>query len=1140
MKNILLKNFIQIDKQAEDQTAFQHLQSSKRGRVAFKIVRQTSMWRRLHVMTWICLLFACVAASWFAGQYYLVPQTKSFSPDWQGARWIQADGDAAPVAYFRSTLHLNALPDSAFVTIAASQVFRLYVNGTFIGSNQLDFVRGNFPKAFMYDVTSSLHSGVNTIAVRVANIDERNPSLIASFGMAHGHSLLFEGTASKDSNWQATTQTTQVYLRNALNKNAWTTPTFDASSWLSARATTPTITSSTSPMLNVNPAVYEQPISTQWMSAAATHDAYFVQQLPLSFGVTDVWLRLIATGTANVYINGKLFIAWNSQPTLPSENLENYLSSDPAPVKYRSGLALGIYDVSPYLHPGINTIAIHVLSPGVSAAQVGLDSLSSAMSFDMLVHDWQNHDTWFTSASAWHGSPRPVNGWAQGSATALAWPSPVIVGRPGANHSFYLQDSSNIRSVQVIPATLLAEVILGSTITVLGVWLLMALWVLRRVYPSRRDALETAGLAFLPAIAFEILLIVLAREPQIPRPFPYTLFWGVVLVGIVALSNLVLWRNARNVQRESALGFSKESSRLMAAILPVRSGLIKGYQRYRLSTSSLTVDRQWAELHWRTQILGWIRTHWILILLLLIAVPLIGYNLGYEPYWQDELASYYPAVGILSHGLPIFPSGFIYTKAELYSYCLALWMAIFGANDGLPRMLSAIEYLASIPLLYFIGSYFFERRIALLATAMLVFSPISLIWGAQMRMYEQEQLMTILVLYLFYRAFHDQHNTKWIYLAVASLLIDYFSHEEIFIIFPALLMYGLVATREAKRPLPRVFYQKHWWFACLLGAGVILLQLLSVHFTHVATLGTDQSQEPLVQFTTNNITYYVDLMFFPNVLGAGTEPWIVLNSLLAAGGCVWARHSTNRRVKYCAVFLVISFITLTFAFTLSSDRYIYPLLPVFYLLGAYAFAVVLRTLRVFATTRLVLTHPRYDMTIATKSTSAYTLRVVLFFTRGTATLLCIALLIAPILPISSYNRFISQMAGFSYHRHYPDYDAAGQYMHAHWRQGDIVISVAPAISVLYYVGHVDYFFSVNRALYLFERDGQITDTPTGSTPLLSQADFQSVLSAHARIWIISDNGEYQAAINKVFTFPSDFHMVFEGYGSAVYFRGGSG
>jgi hypothetical protein len=149
-------------------------------------------------------------------------------------------------------------------------------------------------------------------------------------------------------------------------------------------------------------------------------------------------------------------------------------------------------------------------------------------------------------------------------------------------------------------------------------------------------------------------------------------------------------------------------------------------------------------------------------------------------------------------------------------------------------------------------------------------------------------------------------------------------------------------------------------------------------------------------------------------------------------------------------------------------------------------------------------------------------------------------LILPVLPLSNYNLFISRQLGILYHRHYPDYDDAGNYLRQHMRPGDVVVAVSPAISIVYYVGRVDYFFSINRALYLFEENGRITDTPTGTTPLLNQSDFQAVLNTHTRIWIISDNSIYQSGTLKWgrFTFPSDFRIVYEGYGSAVYLRGG--
>ena len=260
-----------------------------------------------------------------------------------------------------------------------------------------------------------------------------------------------------------------------------------------------------------------------------------------------------------------------------------------------------------------------------------------------------------------------------------------------------------------------------------------------------------------------------------------------------------------------------------------------------------------------------------------------------------------------------------------------------------------------------------------------------------------------------------------------------------------------------------------------------------------------------------------------------------MNSLLATVGCIWALRRTDTRAKYCAFFLLVSFLTLALLFSLTSDRYIYPVLPIYYLMGAYALLTGLRALWAFTRSRIIPRQHGQPTSVASRS---YLSRPMKIMAASIAGLVCASVLVVPMLPISGYNLFISQLAGLPYHRHFPDYDAAGQYVQRHWRKGDIIIMASPAISALYYVGHIDYLFSIDRALYLFERDGRIVDTPTGAIEvLLNQQDFQAVLDRYTRIWIISDNGEYQSEVAKRFDFPPDFHIVYEGYGSAVYFRG---
>src|SRR5260370_20050087 len=355
----------------------------------------------LHYMMWVCLLTACLGASWFSYQYFLVPQPRDSAPDWHGAPWIQGADGNAPVDYFRYVTDLNVVPDAAFVTVAASQVFRLYVNGSYIGSNQTDFSQGDFPRAYIYDVSSALLLGSNVIALRVVNSDEQTPSVEATFGVDVGKTVYYHVTGD---GWQATSRTTIVYPRYVVGLNAstaWRLKTFNASSWLPVQKVKyPSI----SPMLRVNPLLYEQPISTRWMSAGIGLDAYFVRQISLPVSITGTWLRVAAIGSINIFINGNLFIVGNYQPATPPQNVIKYRSGNRTTAQYQSNLVLDVYDISPYLHPGLNTIAAHISAPGVNEAQDGLANVNAALTLDMLISDYQNHDMWLTSDAGWHVS----------------------------------------------------------------------------------------------------------------------------------------------------------------------------------------------------------------------------------------------------------------------------------------------------------------------------------------------------------------------------------------------------------------------------------------------------------------------------------------------------------------------------------------------------------------------------------------------------------------------------------------------------------------------------------------------------------------------------------------------------------------
>jgi uncharacterized membrane protein len=1080
-------------------------------------------------LTGICLLLACTGLCWFFYQVLYVPQRSFISPDWGDAQWIQAADAQTPTAYFRVVTTLDGPPDAAFVTIAATQVFRLYINGTLVGTNATDFANTGVIKAYMYDILSLLVTGSNVVGVRVANADQGPPRLRVAIGVVQGTTLLSHGSGSS---WLATARSDLVYGYISARANDWARSDFIASAWYTARSVQ---FQGHPPMLAIPPALYEHPVAVHWLSAGGGQETYLTGTLVLP-AFSTAWLRLAAVGTAQVYLNGSLILNWQGQAPVPRQHLISYLSSTVHEVRYRQGLAVGIYPVTPYLHAGQNILAIHVQAPSISAAREGLQAFNAALSFDLLTMDAQGRQSWITSdAHYWHASTLPVADWLNAGLHVQSWSSPVSIGRPGVTRSFYLPTEVTDRSVPLWMPGLWLSIVLPCSMALIGIWFLLARGLVRRYLYSYKTALHMTSLVFIPPLACEGLLIVLSAEPLFPSF--YTWHWGLLLLLLL----MTCYAGLRYVLHRPTQHFHWHAQPMNAIQSVMRATSVSMHSVHARKTFATFILTPFTVLlryklsfgrNLPRSVVERLRRHWPLAVLLLVVLPFVSYGLSYEPYWQDELSSYYAAQGILAHALPFFPSGFLYEKAELFSYLLAFWQWSLGAPSS--RLLSVLGYLISLPLLYYAGCYLFERRCALLATTMLAFSPSALLWSRQVRMYELAQVLLLLTLLLLCRALEQQQRRRSIYLAMSCMLVMYLCHEETFIALPGFLIAVCVCSYTVQRFFPTVCYRKHWWWSALfVGAGIVL-QLWLTRMTHPPVLGTDSSQRPMIQFTFDNIPYYLHVLLFPMATNRVALPDITLNTLLAFGGTYLALRGKQVRARFCALFWFCALISLMVLFTMRAERYLYPLLPVYYLLGASMLLSIFSTFwRFFCTLSL----PPGGLSRKQLSTGSK-LHLWQRVAGMTASVVFACLLLVPLLPLSNANILLSRIAGIAYHHHYPDYNVAGQYVRAHWRSGDVLICVAPDFSVFYYANHADYFLSIDRALFLLERDGHIIDTSMGAHALLQEADLLAVLANHNRIWIVSDNGVYQAQAAKRFAFPSDVHLVFEGYGSAVYLRDG--
>ena len=374
-------------------------------------------------------------------------------------------------------------------------------------------------------------------------------------------------------------------------------------------------------------------------------------------------------------------------------------------------------------------------------------------------------------------------------------------------------------------------------------------------------------------------------------------------------------------------------------------------------------------------------------------------------------------------------------------------------------------------------------------------------------MYQQAELAVLIMLYLFYRACQPGARPRAIYLAMVAVLVMYLSHEESFIVLPAIAVYFFATKRLSW------ITNVHWWTAGLAASAIILGQLLLTVVTHPPALGNDVTQRPMIAWTPENFDFYMPLLLDGGRVMAHAFQfgWTTLLAIIA---CIAAAFVRDPRLRYISVFFAVPLVVLIFGFSLNSDRYLYPLFPSVVFLASF---VVVRAIEAIsrAAGRLQLAPIARTVSVA-----------------GFAAIAIVAIVQSQTTPLTYFGLATSRMLGLDYHHRYPDYQAAGAYIRDHWQAGDTLITVAPSIEGIYYAEQPDYMIYQGKALYLYEKNNHIVDTLSGSIAILSGRDLAAVLSTRHRVWLMSTS-YYRA------TLPKGFLPVFEGQQSLVYLRSGA-
>jgi mannosyltransferase len=145
------------------------------------------------------------------------------------------------------------------------------------------------------------------------------------------------------------------------------------------------------------------------------------------------------------------------------------------------------------------------------------------------------------------------------------------------------------------------------------------------------------------------------------------------------------------------------------------------------------------------------KSHLFIMILLIITIVVLSFTVfSKESLRLDEAQSLWQT----SHSA----LGMIQIVAQdvhvpLYHMMLHFWQVFFGNSVATARVLSLIFFVLSIPSMYMLGSYVYNRNVALFASVLMTISPFLNWYGNEIRMYSLFILLTILNMYFFTRIF---------------------------------------------------------------------------------------------------------------------------------------------------------------------------------------------------------------------------------------------------------------------------------------------------------------------------------------------------------------------------------------------------
>ncbi|RMH77422.1 MAG: hypothetical protein D6681_20945, partial [Calditrichaeota bacterium] len=158
------------------------------------------------------------------------------------------------------------------------------------------------------------------------------------------------------------------------------------------------------------------------------------------------------------------------------------------------------------------------------------------------------------------------------------------------------------------------------------------------------------------------------------------------------------------------------------------------------------------------------------IALIFLALFTRFYNLASDSLWLDEAFSLRTAMMPFDR---MFHRALNDPHPPLYPLLLYGWVQLFGSSESAGRSLSAIANLLTLPLLLALAQRLFNRRVAVMAGLLFLFSPYQIYFAQEVRSYSLLGLLSLASVYTFLRLLERSDVRRAIAYLLSTVLLIY-------------------------------------------------------------------------------------------------------------------------------------------------------------------------------------------------------------------------------------------------------------------------------------------------------------------------------------------------------------------------------